>query len=212
MGHVDRYAGELLMATGVLHTLVGLRAFRAPLAAIGRDGVVDAVARAPERRLTVWFLLFGLSTIQIGGLTRWVYRHTGTLPAFHGRALLGISGLGVLLMPRSGFWLVLPQAALALVVARDGSRRWCRAGNDGGERSSPSRADVEERLQGVAQIAEHMETVGDLGGSRRLACGGVGVGRRAVAAHHADVGIGAQPRGDVVGVAVGQQCGDAVAL
>jgi len=118
MRHVDRYVGELLMATGVLHTLVGLRAFRAPLAAISRDGVVGAVARAPERRLAVWFLLFGLSTMQLGGLTRWAHRRTGTLPAFHGRALLGISGLGALLMPRSGFWLVLPQAALALVAAR----------------------------------------------------------------------------------------------
>ncbi len=118
MRHVDRYVGELLMATGVLHTLVGLRAFHAPLAAIVRDGVVGAVARAPERRLAFWFLLFGLLTMQLGGLTRWAQRRTGTLPAFHGRALLGISGLGVLLMPRSGFWLVLPQAALALVAAR----------------------------------------------------------------------------------------------
>ncbi len=118
MRHVDRYVGELLMATGVLHTLVGLRAFRAPLAAISRDGVVGAVARAPERRLAFWFLLFGLSSMQLGGLTQWAHRRTGTLPAFHGRALLGISGLGALLMPRSGFWLVLPQAALALVAAR----------------------------------------------------------------------------------------------
>ena len=118
MRRVDRYVGELLIATGVLHTLVGLRAFRALLTAIGRDGVVGAVARAPERRLAFWFLLFGLLTMQLGGLTRWAQRRTGTLPAFHGRALLGISGLGVLLMPRSGFWLVLPQAALALVAAR----------------------------------------------------------------------------------------------
>jgi len=118
MRHVDRYVGELLMATGVLHTFVGLRAFRAPLAAIGRDGVVNAVARAPDRRLAFWFLLYGLSTIQMGGLTRWTHRRTGTLPAFHGRALLGIAGLGALLAPRSGFWLVLPQAALALVAAR----------------------------------------------------------------------------------------------
>jgi len=118
MRHIDRNVGELLMATGVLHTLVGLRAFRAPLAAIGRDGVVGAVARAPERRLAFWFLFVGLLTIQMGGLTRWAQRRTGTLPAFHGRALLGLSVLGALLMPRSGFWLLLPQAALALLVAR----------------------------------------------------------------------------------------------
>jgi len=122
MGRVDHYVGEMLMATGVLHTLVGVRAFRAPLAAIGRDGVVGVGARAPERRLALWFLLFGLSIIQLGGLTRWAYRRTGTLPAVHGWALLGISGLGALLMPRSGFWVVLPQATLALVVARGGER------------------------------------------------------------------------------------------
>lgn len=118
MRHTERYVGELLVATGVLHTLVGLRSFRAPLAAIGRDGVVDAVAGAPDRRLAVWFLLFGFSTMQMGGLTRWAQHRTGTLPAFHRWALLGISGLAALLMPRSGFWLVLPQAALALVAAR----------------------------------------------------------------------------------------------
>ncbi len=122
MRHVDRYVGELLMATGVLHTLVGLRAFRAPLAVIGRDGVVNTVARTPDRRLAVWFLLYGLSTIHLGGLTRWAHHRTGTLPAFHGRALLGIAGLGVVLMPHSGFWLVLPQAALALVAARRAER------------------------------------------------------------------------------------------
>jgi len=122
MRHVDRYVGELLMATGVLHTLVGLRAFRAPLAAIGRDGMVNAVARAPDRRLAFWFLLYGLSTIQMGGLTRRAHHRTGTLPAFHGRALLGIAGLGVMLAPRAGFWLVLPQAALALVAARRAER------------------------------------------------------------------------------------------
>jgi len=82
MQRVDRYAGELLMVTGIVHLLVGLRAFRRPLLAIGRDGVVDAVMREPDRRLALWFLMFGLSTVQMGGLTRWAHRRTGTLPAF----------------------------------------------------------------------------------------------------------------------------------
>ncbi len=118
MRHVNRHVGELLMATGVLHTLVGLRAFRAPLAAIGRDGVVGAVAGDRDRQVAVWFLLCGLSLIQLGGLARWTRRRTGTLPASQGWALLGLGGLGALLMPRSGFWLLLPTATLTLVGAR----------------------------------------------------------------------------------------------
>lgn len=118
MRRVDRYTGELLLTTGVAHLLVGVWAYRRPLRAIVRDGVVDAVARAPDRRLALWFLLFGLSTVQMGGLTQWAHRCTGTLLAFHEWALLGISGLGALLLPRSGFWLVLPSAVLALIAAR----------------------------------------------------------------------------------------------
>jgi hypothetical protein len=57
----------------------------------------------------------------LGALVRWAPARTGTLPAFLGWSLLAFGLFGAILMPVSGFWAVLPQAVLMLVVARRGT-------------------------------------------------------------------------------------------
>jgi Family of unknown function (DUF6463) len=61
--------------------------------------------------------------VNLGGLIHWARAGTGRLPAFLGWSLLALGAAGVILMPVSGFWVVLPQAVMMIVVARRESYR-----------------------------------------------------------------------------------------
>ncbi len=65
-------------------------------------------------------MFFGGLFVILAGQVHWALARTGTVPAFLGWGLLVLGSGGVILMPASGFWLVLPQAVLLLAVARRG--------------------------------------------------------------------------------------------
>ncbi len=116
-----RLAGPLLMATGVLDLLYVLVFHFRQLAAIAGAGFVGAVELDPsqlDREVAFWHLTFGAMVAILGGLVHWTQSRTGTLPAFLGWSLLALGLLGAVLVPVSGFWLVLAQAVMMLVVAR----------------------------------------------------------------------------------------------
>lgn len=118
-----RLCGPLLMATGVLDLLYVLVFHSRQLAAIAGDGFLNAVEpdvaiSTFDRETAFWHLMFGATVLILGGLVHWAQARTGALPAFLGWSLLVLGAIGVILMPASGFWLVLPQAVLMLVVAR----------------------------------------------------------------------------------------------
>ncbi len=118
-----RLSGPLLMATGVLDLLYVFVFHSGQLAAIAQDGFFDAVETNPalfDREVAFWHLTFGATVLILGGLVHWSQARTGTLPAFLGWSLLALGVAGVILMPVSGFWAILPQAVLMLVVARRG--------------------------------------------------------------------------------------------
>ncbi len=119
-----RLCGPLLIATGVLDLLVCLLLYPGPLAAIAQDGFFDAVETNPaqlDRETAFWHVMFGSTVVILGCLIHWAQARTGTLPAFLGWSLLAFGLLGAILVPVSGFWALLPQAALMLVVARRGT-------------------------------------------------------------------------------------------
>ncbi|HZB10963.1 MAG TPA: DUF6463 family protein [Rubrobacter sp.] len=123
-----RLCGRLLMATGALDVLYVLVFHSRQLAAIAQDGFFDAigpnVAYATfDRETAFWHLAFGLMAIILGGLIHWAQARTGTLPAFLGWSLLALSVAALVLMPVSGFWIVLPQAVLMILVSRRGHSR-----------------------------------------------------------------------------------------
>ncbi len=120
---MTRFGVPLLIATGIIHTLVGLLAYAAPLADIGRAGVFNAVGSHADRDAAVWFLLSGVLLITLGQLSRWAQQHTGTLPAFLGWTLLGVGAAVAILMPVSGWPLVAAAGGLLLVAARVKGRR-----------------------------------------------------------------------------------------
>lgn len=116
-----RLSGPLLMATGVLDLLYVLVFHSRQLAAIAGDGFFGAVELDPsqlDRETAFWHLTFGAMVVILGGLVHWAQSRTGTLPAFLGWSLLALGLFGAILVPVSGFWLVLAQAMMMLVVAR----------------------------------------------------------------------------------------------
>lgn len=116
-----RLSGPLLMATGILDLLYVLVFHSRQLAAIAGDGFFGAVELDPsqlDREVAFWHLTFGAMVVILGGLVHWTQSRTGTLPAFLGWSLLALGLFGAILVPVSGFWLVLPQAVMMLVVAR----------------------------------------------------------------------------------------------
>lgn len=116
-----RYVGELLIGIGILHTLTGILGFRPTFAAIARDGVFDTIGGDVERQAALWFTLAGLMLVVLGLFMRWTLRRTGSLPRSLGWGVLSIAVIGIVLMPRSGFWSLVPVGLLAIVSAERGA-------------------------------------------------------------------------------------------
>jgi hypothetical protein len=108
------HAGRLLIAIAALHFAFGLWFGRGPLREIVRDGLVDAVDPHRDRQLVFWFLIFSVPCVLLGQLLLFMERRALAPPRSLAFGLLGTAILGALLMPVSGFWLVLVPAALLL--------------------------------------------------------------------------------------------------
>ena len=67
----------------------------------------------PERMWAFWFLYFGFVLLLVGELLVWLAASGHAVPRFVGWALLARTLVGVVVMPASGFWLMLiPVAGL----------------------------------------------------------------------------------------------------
>ncbi len=101
-----RSIGPLLLATAALHGLVGVALFREPLAAIWRDGFVNAVAPHVDRGLAFWFMVLSPVCVGLGLITSHaVALADARLLGVLGWTLLFLGAFGVLAMPVSGFWI-----------------------------------------------------------------------------------------------------------
>ena len=111
-------SGALLVGIGALHTVFGASVYRRSLAGIWRAGFFNAVAAETSRKHAFWFIFSGLLLIVLGQLCFWVERSLGRpLPPFVGWELLALGLLGAMLMPVSGFWLVIAAAIYAIAAA-----------------------------------------------------------------------------------------------
>lgn len=116
-----KISGPLLMAIGMLDLLYVLMFYARQLSSIAGDGFFGAVESDPAqlgRGIAFWHLTFGVTVLILGALVRWAQARTGTLPALLGWSLLALGLFGAILVPASGFWLVLPLAVLMLLLAR----------------------------------------------------------------------------------------------
>lgn len=113
------WIGRWLLGVALLHTFFGLVAFPQVLLQLWQLGVFDAVGTDPLRGAVVWFLLFGAPLTLLAWVITPLERRQEATPLLRrlGWGLLALALAGVVLMPASGFWLVLPPA-LALLRRR----------------------------------------------------------------------------------------------
>jgi Family of unknown function (DUF6463) len=119
---MQRWIGRWIIIVSLLHSTITFFMFWPTIRNIVRSGVWNSVGADPMRGAVVWFFFAGLFMFMLG-LT--IDRlEDSALPHFSratGLALLLTSALGIILMPMSGFWLMLPPA-LALCrkdISRD---------------------------------------------------------------------------------------------
>ncbi|WP_373232402.1 DUF6463 family protein [Cohnella sp.] len=116
MSRTKRQVGLLLMLTGLLHTVVGLFGYMEQLQLIAADGLWNTVEEGQwERTTAFWFMMFGFLLMILGYTADWLMKKKGIEPpTVFGWMLLLLCLTGAVIMPVSGFWLVLPQAWILL--------------------------------------------------------------------------------------------------
>lgn len=107
-------AGGLLIGVAILHGVFGAWFGRGTLSAILSDGLVASVELRGERGLVFWFLLLSPLLLLVGQLCVFLAERGIAPPRWLGFEVLLLTLGCALLMPVSGFWLLLPPAALLL--------------------------------------------------------------------------------------------------
>ncbi|MBW3631342.1 MAG: hypothetical protein KY464_18920 [Gemmatimonadetes bacterium] len=106
---MQRWIGRWLFAVGVLHNALGVYMYTIPLAAMISTGVWNSTGMDPARSLAFWFIISGLLMMLVGYMVDWA-ETSGRTPFPSGLApsLLALTALGIVVMPVSGFWAILP--------------------------------------------------------------------------------------------------------
>jgi hypothetical protein len=115
--------GLLLFCVAIIHNLFGVAVGAGvpgtgPPALGGRNlfsevaagGFLGAIEPDPWRTVLLWFLWFGLLAMAFGWFLHRVEREGHEIPRAVAWSLGGLALAGGLLVPASGFWLVLPIA------------------------------------------------------------------------------------------------------
>lgn len=111
---MNRLLGPVLMVTGIGHSLLGLVLFREPIASILGEGIANTIRHGQYARAAAfWFLLFGPICFLLGQLVKHAIEHGDrwllTVVAWN---LVAIGVVGALIMPVSGFWILIAIAPL----------------------------------------------------------------------------------------------------
>jgi len=110
-----RWMGRWFMMVAVLHTALAVVMFKEQWIEIAKSGVVDAVTASAMRGKAAWFGLFGV-LLFLSGATIDALESVGRAqPLLVSAGTLLLAVIGIALMPKSGFWLVLPPVAAALI-------------------------------------------------------------------------------------------------
>ena len=105
-------SGNLLISTGILHSGIGLLIpkLRGPLLRIAteRTTQIADVNDRYERECSFWFQVAGIMMISQGYLLRNYCQDTRKkVPQWLGWYFTGMGTVGAIVMPASGFWLIL---------------------------------------------------------------------------------------------------------
>ena len=105
------------MVIAGLHSVFGLIRYREQWHQVFSDGFV-AAAKTPSTKLAVWFVLFGMAFAVIASLSLSLEKAGLELPQFGVWVLISLTAVGLMLIPLSGFWLILPPLLAMLLDHR----------------------------------------------------------------------------------------------
>lgn len=110
-----KYSGTFMIATAIIHNLVGFVMGWSVLQDIARDGFVNSVIEQMDRNAIFWFLFSGFIMLLLGIIMHNMIREQQKpVPKYIAYHLLVLSVIGCIMMPASGFWIVLPQCAIII--------------------------------------------------------------------------------------------------
>lgn len=104
---MKKWIGKVIILIGVIHLIFGFITFRAAWAEMLQQGFFNTVAGHLGHNIAFWFIAFAFLTLILGGLIDWCEGNKQPLPRFLGWSLLALSFSGVVMMPISGWWLLL---------------------------------------------------------------------------------------------------------
>jgi hypothetical protein len=106
---MKRWRGKWLIGVALIHTIFALVMFKDSLQIIAARGVFNSVGHDPTIGAVSWFVLCGFCLAALG-LAVDVMERAGQRSRAVGVSLSLMVLLGLILMPASGFWLLLPPA------------------------------------------------------------------------------------------------------
>lgn len=113
MKSIQRYSPLMMELTAYIHSALGLILAWGTIRTIGSEGFVNTIAGQHDREAAFWFLFAGAMMWLLARFMRWtVVQQRQPLPASLGWHLITISAVGAIMMPISGFWLVLAQGII----------------------------------------------------------------------------------------------------
>jgi hypothetical protein len=115
-----RWIGRTVLGVAVVHTLFGVVFFRGIVLEMAREGLVATVSDQPDRGAVFWFFYTGFALAVIGAWMNECEAEARRFPGFVVVGLAALTGAGVLIMPASGFWLLIPPVAGAVMRGRRG--------------------------------------------------------------------------------------------
>ena len=112
-------SGILLLATGILHTIVAIMLGGEYLLAIIQKGLWNGIDGNIGHGFAVWFLVCGILCMFLGLMVHAYIKRVGeSAPLWLGYGLLIMSVAGCIVDPVSGFWLFIPQALIIIMAKR----------------------------------------------------------------------------------------------
>jgi len=117
---MKNWVGKWLMFVSVGHTVVSVMLFGKIYTSMLLQGLFQTVQDETTGSAS-WFLLFGFLLFILAWLIYVLEKRAVEIPKMIGGLLFGLTTLGVILMPLSGFWLVYPAALF--IILKPGQRK-----------------------------------------------------------------------------------------
>ena len=105
------WIGKWIFAVGVIHSLFGVFFMHTTLAVLWSEGLLNTVNGQPPREAVFWFLCTGIILLMVGVLVDQTERKGLAIPLFVTWLFAALTIIGVVVMPISGIWLLIPPAA-----------------------------------------------------------------------------------------------------